>query len=273
MKLDRTASALLLALLVASSARVALADPPPPEFTIPFDGDAAIWNPFEGFAACDTRSGVTTCLSLENVVCDGAGRCTGDATIEFSGALSGSGSGFFSGRTRCVATPDPRDPICRGRLEIEELVGSANSCDFELVNFRVRGPVDPAGLYHGRAAAEVCLTCPGEPQQCSPATGRFKYAVNPPAAWSLTVESHQSSADPLRLVGTASDSLGFTYRVRGVHSVGNGVSTLILRGDEETPSQGARVELRNLVFHDGDLQAGTALIRVQGNKVRDKLGH
>lgn len=269
----RAALAVLASLLVASAPRVGLADPPPGEFTLSFDGDAAIWNPFEGFAACDTRSGVTTCLSLENVDCDGAGRCEGDATIEFSGAVSGSGSGAFSGKTRCVATPNPLDPVCRARLEIGALVGSADSCELELHDSSLRGRVDAAGLYRGRAGAELCRTCPGGPQECSTVTGRFQDQVNPPTDWTVVVESQQSAKDSSRLVGSASDSLGFTYRVRGVHSVGNGVSTLLLRGEEGTPSEGARIKLRNLVFQGDDLQAGTANIRVQGNNARDKLGH
>jgi hypothetical protein len=273
MKPTRTAPALLLALFVASPARVALADPPPAEFTIQFDGDAAIWNPFEGFAACRTSSGTTTCLSLDNVFCDGAGECTGDAEVAFSGATNGAGSGSFVGRVRCVDTPNPNDPVCRARLTVAELIGSVDGCALRLDHFALRGPVDATGLYRARASANVCLQCSNQSEQCSAAAGRFRYQVNPPSEWTLTVDSHPSNADPLRLEGTADDSLGFTYTVHGVRSVGNGVSTLVLKGDAGTPSEGARVKLRNLVFHGEDLQAGTARIRVQGNKIREKLGH
>jgi len=269
----RPALSLVVALFVAFSARVGFADPPPAEFTISFDGDAAIWNPFEGFAACQTVSEETMCLSLEHVVCDGAGRCTGIANIEFIGALDGSASGPFLGRVRCIATPDPNDPICRVRLDIDDAFGSLSPCELSRLRLRMRGPVDADGLLHGSATTRICLTCPGATAQCGSGDGQFEYVLNPPTDWSLTVQSQPSSEDPLRLVGTANDSLGFSYSVVGELSVGNGVSTLRLRGDADTLSEGARIRLRNLVFHGEDLDAGTAYINVRGNKIRDKLDH
>jgi hypothetical protein len=271
MKPTRTASVLLLALFAASSPRVALADPPPPAFTIQFDGDAAIWSPFDGFQACETVDTETLCLSLDNVVCNGAGKCYGDAHMEFDGAiLNGSGSGPFEAKASCVATPNPDDKVCSASLLIKELVGVVSSCAFELLNFKVRGPVDNSGLFDGNASARLCLEeCQGQPRRCASGSGEFDYAVNPPIPWNLTVNPVPDAQNPLKFTGTASDILGFTYTAKGVHNPKNDMSKFVLLGDKVNDpwSAGAKVKLSDLVFQGSDVQDGTANIKVQGNKI------
>jgi len=273
----RTAFAVLLA-LAAFSPRVGLADPPPSQFAIEFDGNAAIWNPWGDFQTCETvsESGltVTLCLSVDDLVCDGTGRCSCDASFDFSGAINGSLTGPCTARVNCIATSNPNDNVCSAigtKLLIPSAVGSIESCDAS-IRLVTSGPVDSTGLYRGGARARVCVDCGGG-RQCSRISGDFEYALNPPTDWTLTVDQQPTAENPLRLEGAAFDSLGFTYSVVGTRSVGNGVSTFVLRGDDETASEGARIKLRNLVFQGDDLQAGTAKIKVQGNKIREKLGH
>src|SRR5262245_11985433 len=101
MKRHRIRLAPWIALSIAICPRVGLADPPPEQFTVSFDGDAAIWNPFDGFEACESALGATLCLELDDVDCNGAGECVGEADFTFTGLLEGFGSGSFEGKARC----------------------------------------------------------------------------------------------------------------------------------------------------------------------------
>jgi hypothetical protein len=273
MKRNRTGLVWLVALSIASWPRLGLADPPPAQFTLSFDGNAAIWNPFDGFEACETVDTETLCLSLQNVVCNGAGQCFGAADVEFDGSLlNGSGSGPFEAKASCVATPNPDDKVCSVGLRIRELVGVVSSCGFEFSNFKVKGPVDHSGLFAGRASARLCLECNGQPRQCASARGEFEYAVNPPIPWNLTVNPLPDAENPVKFTGTASDSLGFSYTAKGVHDAKNDTSKFVLQGDKVNDpwSKGAKVKLKDLVFSGSDVQSGTANIKVQGNKIPEE---
>jgi hypothetical protein len=270
----RIALALLVSLATPSWPRLSLADPPPAEFTIEFDGDAAIWNPFEGFSACESFSGATLCLFLDGVVCNGAGQCFGYADVEFSGILNGSGSSTFEGNAKCVASSNPEAPVCKANLLIEELIGTVNFCGFELSNFKVKGPVDSAGFFEGKASTQLCLECPGAARECVGAKGLFEYPVNPPMNWSLTVQVNAVPKKPKKFVGTADDSLGFSYTAKGAYNPKKDEATIILQGvtkkaDPDSVSQGAKIKLEKLHCQAGQCTGGTANIKVQGNKIND----
>jgi hypothetical protein len=283
MKLTWTAFALLLALFVGSSPRVALADPPPAEFTVSFDGDAAIWNPFEDFQACETvtDSGltVTMCLDVTNVFCDGAGICTCDAALDFEGDLDGLLTGNCTAKVGCKATPDnPTDPVCKAKLAFDA-IGSISvlglSCGAEILNFVVNGPVDYTGFYRGKAKAKVCVECAGGQRACTGASGLFEYAVNPPIPWDLTVQLASDPQYPNSLVGVATDSLGpFSYTAMGTYDPASDQLSIGLKGvtrkvDPNSVSQGAKIKLEELGCAAGQCGGGTATFKVQGNKVKD----
>src|SRR5262245_18171897 len=204
-----------VALWMGSLPAVALADPPPAQFTVQFDGDAAIWNPFDGFAACETvtDSGLTAtlCLELSNVVCDGAGLCTCDAALDLTGDLDGLLTGDCTAKLSCAATPDnPTDPVYKAKLAFDaagSITALGMTCAAEIPRFVVNGPVDSAGFYHGKAKSKVCVDCGGG-RACAGAAGDFEYEVNPPIPWELTVELTSDPYYPNDLSGFATDSLG-----------------------------------------------------------------
>ena len=213
-------------------------------------------------------SGATLCLFLDDVTCNGAGHCAGDASIEFTGTLDGSGAGSFEAKAKCVATENPDDKVCSASLLVPELVGTVNACDLTLENLKVKGPVDSSGFFEGKASTRLCVQCAGDDRpQCTGAKGSFEYGVNPPIPWNLTVNAQPTADNPARFEGTASDSLGFHYQAVGTHSSKNDVSQFLLRGDADTASEGAKVKLNQVEFSGSDVSAGTANIKVQGNKI------
>lgn len=271
----------LIVLLAPCGAQIALADPPPSQFTVQLEGDAAIWNPFEDFGACETLtdSGLTAtmCLALHNVFCNGAGLCTCDAALDFSGDLDGLLVGDCTAKLNCNATPDkPTDPVCRAKLAFDAL-GSISAlgmtCDAEIPRFVVNGPVDSVGFYHGKAKAKVCVDC-GFGRSCAGAAGDFEYDVNPPIPWQLTVELSSDPVYPNDLSGVATDSLGpFSYTAMGSYDPGDDATTIVLKGvtkkaDPDSVSQGAKIRLDDLDCAAGQCSGGTATFKVQGNKVK-----
>ena len=278
MKPTRTA---LVLLLVSSWAGVAVAGPPPGQFTLQFDGDAAIWNPFDGFQACETFTDLgfteTLCLNLDDVFCDGAGICVCYAAFEFSGIIDGVLDGPCNAKVSCNRTPDdPTDNECKARLALDasgSVSGAGVSCDAELSNFVVNGPVDYAGLYHGKAKSKLCLDCTNGVHDCGGVGGLFEYEVNPPIPWALTINVGPDPGNPNTLVGGATDNLGpFEYTAKGKYNPTTGESAITLTGvtekvDPESVSQGAKVQLKQLLFQGSNVQAGTAKIKVQGNKI------
>lgn len=97
----------LVVVLGAIGPKFALAEPPPSSFDINFSGDAAIWNPFDGFLACESLLGATLCLELDNMVCNGKGSCAGDAEFSFSGILGGSTIGPAEAKASCKPSDNP----------------------------------------------------------------------------------------------------------------------------------------------------------------------
>lgn len=278
MKLSWTAFALLLSLFVGSSPRAALADPPPAQFTIQFDGDAAIWNPFDGFQACETvtEGSLTTqgCLTLGNVFCDGAGNCSCSAAFELEGDVDGLLTGSCTAKVACTATDDPDKPVCKASLKLNAS-GSVEVCDASVANFVVKGPVDSTGLFHGRGKAKLCVDCGavGGPRECLGVAGLFEYQVNPPIPWDLTVQLASDPQYPNSLVGVATDSLGpFSYTAMGTYDPASDQLSIGLKGvtrkvDPNSVSQGAKIQLKGLGCAAGQCSGGTANIKVQGNKI------
>ena len=271
----------VLAFFIAFSPRVGLADPPPAEFTISFDGDAAIWSPFEDFEACETVTDsdltATMCLALSNVSCNGAGLCTCDAALDFSGDLDGLLTGSGTAKLNCNATPDnPTDPVCKAKLSFDAL-GSISAlgmnCAARISNFVVNGPVDPDGFYHGKARAKVCLDC-SVGHACAGAAGDFEYEVNPPIPWDLTVQVQPDPDHPGILEGVAADDVGpFEYTAKGKYNPKTDATTITLKGvtkkaDPGSISQGASVKLGELDCTAGQCTNGTATFKVQGNKAK-----
>lgn len=262
------------AALLATFAGPGHADPPPASFTVDFTGDASIWNPFDGFVACEDLGGATGCLKTDNVVCNGRGRCTGDAEFSLSGEIQGVTTGPATMKLKCKASDDPSRPACRATLRFdvagpisETFTGLGLVCDGE-IRGKVNGRVDDPGFFDGRGRVRVCLKCPGVRRLCERGRGVFPYAVNPPTPWNVTVDVTQQGR---RLVGTAMDSLGFLYTATGRYNPRRDHSKIVLKGERSGLSRGARVKLKKLDFSGSTLLDGDAVFRVQGNKARVDL--
>jgi hypothetical protein len=261
-----TTLGILTILAIFLVANRALTDPPAPSFSIDFSGDSAIWNPFDGFVACESLFGATLCLSIDNLACDGRGNCTGESEFDFTGSLSGSTTGSATAKTTCKATGNVNKPVCNAMLRFDT-AGVVSNCDTTIAG-NVKGPVDSNGFFSGKGTGKVCLECPGERRQCTPARGSFDYMVRPPSPWSLTVEVVQNGN---KLQGKATDTLGFSYTAKGAYNLRKDTSNISLKGEKNTPSQGAAITLKNIVTVGSSVVGGTANINVQGNKSKADL--
>ena len=101
-------------------------------------------------------------------------------------------------------------------------------------------------------------------------------SVNPPTAWTLTVNTSEDPEHPNTFVGTADDSLGFSYTAIGKHNANDDTSKFTVKGvtrtvDPNTVSEGAQVKLTELVCDAVDCTSGNAKIKVQGNKSQVEL--
>jgi len=269
------AIALFLALAVPTWPRLALADSPPSSFTIYFDGDAAIWNPFNGFQACESALGETLCLNLSNVSCNGAGTCSGNAQFHFSGLIDGNLNGVMSAKLNCTTKPDhdPDDRVCSAKLAVRDAAGTLEGCSAKIPSFKVSGPVDYLQFFDAKGSAKVCVEpCPGIPiSGCFPARGAFEYDVNPPVPWSLTVAVEPDPSKPANLTGTANANVSgriFTFTASGKHAEKSDLSKIVVKGIPGTTSEGAAIGLTELVCNASDCTDGEAKIKLQGNKSR-----
>jgi hypothetical protein len=264
---------LVLLILVGVGPEIALADPPPPSFDIDFSGDSAIWNPFEGFEACESFAGATACLELFNVACGGKGTCVGDATFTFSGVLQGSFAGPFASKASCKQSDNPAKPVCKVsnlKAETEGSVTNGGTCTGK-INVNVSGPVDLSGFFDGKGTGKLNLDCGAAGRLRGSERGLFQYTVNPPTPWSLTVQVSQDSKG--KLEGTATDSLGFSYTAKkSKYSEKKDESKIALTGDKDTESKGAQVVLKKLVTIGDEVVGGSAKVNVQGNKSTAELG-
>lgn len=270
----------LFAALWAICPEIALADPPPPIFSVAFDNESAIWDPFADYAPCDDVEDVgRVCLQLGSVVCDGKGNCTGDTEFVFMGAVGksrveGSTIGPFDGSVKCNETSNVNKPVCNTKLRFETTdmltatdtaFGVTRICQGE-IDGKVDGPIDHGGFYSGKLNATVCVQCPGEERDCEKVKGSFELSVNPPIPWNATVYSQPQDKNDSKFEGVATDSLGFSYTAKGTYNEKRDESDFTLTGDKFNESNGASIKLRKIVTTESSVTSGTAQISVQGNQ-------
>ncbi|MEN8160967.1 MAG: hypothetical protein ABFS41_12910 [Myxococcota bacterium] len=257
---------------VALLPAVALADPPPANFTLEFDGDAAIWNPFDDFSACETAFGLTLCLDLDAVACAANGRCAGNATWDLSGFVDGQSlegvlGGPFTAQTKCKASGDPTKPVCKAKIDGcetdgELTIGALPPLDAEIKGCSIKGTVSNAGSFDAFGKAKICVDGFG----CDTVGGEFDYDVNPPTAWMLMVEL---TATEKGFSATATDTLGFEYVGKAKYSEKSDSTKLSLKGAVETKDdedKGAKVGVKGLTASGATITGGEAKFSVQGNK-------
>ena len=245
---------------------LAWADPPPDQFSIDFAGDAAIWNPFDGFEACESVLGATLCVSLTDVVCDGKGTCDGDVTWDFSGQLGGVLTGQFTSKAKCKAPRPGQDkPVCKAQIKDCGGVGQVEGFDTTIESCSIKGPVDLGGLYDGWGRARVCIDDVVQVGRttCDSVSGAFQYDVNPPLPWTLDVDISTDAKG--KIAGTASDDLGFAYEVKGSYKDSKDAAKLSLKGADDA-SNGAKIAIKDLTFTGATVTGGAAKVKVQGNQ-------
>ena len=271
--MKRPIRAVVPAALLAWLAAGAGADPPPAMLDIDFSGEAAIWNPFEGFDACEEDwEGSELCLSLSGVVCDGKGNCSGDATWDLTGLFTGTLTGTFTARVKCKEPKQAGDDVCIAQIRGCETSGSIDfdggSVEASISKCRIKGPVDDGGTLAGSGKARICVDSPPGKLTCDTVSGAFVYEVNAPTDWTLSLDL---ANDDGALTGTAMDSLGFDYTVKGRYDGGSDSSKLSLKGDRETPSRGAKIAIKDLTVVGGSATGGSAKLSVQGNRSTPEL--
>src|SRR5262249_38297842 len=158
------------------------ADPPPASFQLDFTGDSAIWNPFEGFESCEDVPQVgRLCLEMEDVVCNGKGSCTGNATFTFTGTLEGTMTGPATGPATGKEPSQPGKPVCTANAGFQTdgmLVAFGMNCSAK-INGKMNGPVDATGLFSGNVNAHLCVEC-AQGHACDSAKGALDHQGNMP---------------------------------------------------------------------------------------------
>lgn len=254
---------------------IASADPPPASFDIDFSGDAAIWNPFDDFEACESILGATLCLTLSDVECDGKGKCQGDASFAFSGTLDGELTGPFTASAKCKPPKLPGGDVCKAQISSCDTAGQVSGFEATIDACSLKGPVLGNGLFDAFGKARVCLVGVVQPgkRTCQSGSGGFSYFVNPPTPWTLSVTI---ADDDGKLAGTASDDLGFEYAVKGRYKDSDDGTKLALKGmkgskEMPDPSKGASIKITDLVMSGSTVVSGEARIKVQGHKATTQL--
>jgi len=249
---ERSPILLALAMLLAPS--IAAADVPDGEFVFEFDGGNQIFDLSE-IDDCQTVDGVTACLTTE-MLPDGKGGHVGTANLDFDGEIEGvslvgmtAGPAFARIKGSAAGAKAAFGLRTQGELE----VGGA-PIDAE-INTKCKGQVATNGVL--LAVCRIKVTFLGFGSLSGVVT--FEDTLNG-GPWNFTM--NVTPIDGKSFEGTGTDSLGYEYEVSGKYSDAKGVSSVKAIGLKGTPSNGAKIQLKNLnEFGDAESK-----FKVQGYK-------
>jgi hypothetical protein len=271
-----------VAVFAAGSAGSTRADDPAGSYSIVFSGNQQIWNLEESFDGCveycEFEPGVgLTCVDLciDTVLStDGRGRLSGYAEVSLAATLGGAPlmagvalcavGGKTAGRDSTRRTPESLTKFfvrarCQGQTDVSGL---------GLIRTRVteswRGVVDSSGSLRGQCKVRGCLRklgCFADAEDVADSL--------PDGSWTLNLSI--TNVDGKRLGGTATDSLGHTYEIKGAYDAGTDESRLKLRAANDE-SKGASVLLKKLAVVGGSIDRGEVRYNIRGHKGRAVLG-
>lgn len=251
-RMIRTIQAFTVLLLGLPTA--ALSQVPDGIFIFELSGENAIYD-IGNFSDCETVGDfgmeVTLCLTV-NMVPDGKGKYSGTATLDFSGALSGLLLGPASGSIKGSGT---RDGFVKLKFKASGFVGIAGSFFETKVALSCKGPITSTGFMTSRC--KVKLVIEGEKMDVVVANYAAQVEGGP---WTIILDV--TAIDEKQFVGTAVDSLGYSYKVEGKYNAKKDTSKVKATGIKKTASDGTKFQLKNLTG------AGTARAKykLQGYK-------
>jgi hypothetical protein len=265
---------LLCALLVCGAAApAARGDALSGTLEFQFTDDDQIWD-FGGFSDCDTVSEdvpgiadpvvVTICIVLD-MTPDARGNYEGPGQVVFTqdiqGTLDGTAKGKLRGRDVGPGASDRKDKAdfklkAEGNLNI----GSGPFVVPTKVLISCKGLIT-AGIYDTLCHVTVKLEGYG-----SATAKNVPYTHHADGGdWSATI-NNLTLVDETHYSGVATDSLGYSYIVTGKYDANHDDSSLLLKGLKDGNSNGAKIQLKDLVSDAPSTAAGEAKYKLQGYK-------
>jgi hypothetical protein len=194
---------------------------------------------------------VTLCLGID-MVPDGKGKHTGSATLEFSGAITGTLVGPASGSIKGKAG-------IAGKAKLKFAATGSLSYGLTTSGSQIKvscsGGIGPTGFLASLCTVRVKIEGAGS----AAAKAEFNGQLNG-GTWTLTI--NVAPVDEKKFAGTGTDSLGYAYAVSGKYSNTSDTSKVKATGIKETASKGAKVQLKELTAGG----AAEAKFKVQGYK-------
>jgi len=250
----RKLSILALALLTAPTAWAGVPDG---ELVFEFDDPFVIYD-FSQLSDCDSVSAaglnVTLCIDTD-MVGDAKGGYEGTATLEFTGDLVGTLVGPATAKIKSKAD----DGSAGFKFNTTGDIAALGDVFDTIAKASCKGDIAPGGFFDGICKVGIKIVGEGSAKVATAIAETL-----PAQGWTLSIDV--TPLDEKKFEGTATDSLGFSYIVKGSHSDKTGLSKLKASGDKEDPgSKGASVQLGDLA-DDG---SATAKYKLQGHKGKD----
>lgn len=213
---------------------------------------------FSQFHDCDIEevgnSTLTVCLDV-NMTPNGRGKHTGTASFEFSGdVINGTLVGPASGSVRGKTGGTGRALLklaTRGKITLPDTPEAGQMK--ARVNMNCSGRIDVSGYLTTVCKVDFSVKGGGKER----IKQRFDNQLSG-GAWSLTTDVNPVNAK--KFTGTATDSLGYIYKVIGMYNPKKDISQVEIIG--KGSGRGAFVLLKGLT----DTGAAKAKINVQGYK-------
>jgi hypothetical protein len=263
----------LCALLVCSAAApAARGDALSGTLVFQFTNDDQIWD-FGGFSDCDTVTEdvpgvpdpvvVTICIVLD-MTPDARGNYEGTGQVVFTqdvqGTLDGPAKGKLRGRDVGPGASDRKDKAdfklkAEGNLNFGVLPVPTK------VLLSCKGLIT-AGIYD--TVCDVIVKLEGYGSAKAKNVPYLDHAEG--GDWSTTI--NVDLVDETHYSGVATDSLGYSYIVTGKYDANHDDSSLLLKGLKDGNSNGAKIQLKDLVSNAPSTAAGEASYSVQGYRGR-----
>ena len=271
MKLSIGRGLFLLCALLASAAAAPAArgDALSGTLVFSFTGDDQIWN-FGGFSDCDTVNEVvdgtpivvTVCIVLD-MTPDARGNYEGPGQVVFTqdvqGTLDGPAKGKLRGRDVGPGTSDRKDKAdfklkAEGNLNFGVLPVPTK------VLLSCKGLIT-AGIYD--TVCHVTVKLEGFGSATAKNVPFLDHADG--GDWTATI-NNLNLVDETHYSGVAIDSLGYSYIVTGKYDANHDDSSLLLKGLNDGNSNGAKIQLDDLVSDAPSTASGEAKYKLQGYK-------
>jgi hypothetical protein len=248
MQLRFTGTTRLLATLFFIWPATALAEIPNGIMVFEFDGVNQIYD-LSTISDCESLDvdgiSVTLCLDVD-MVSDGKGKHTGTASLAFSGDIQGTLIGPAAASAKGKA-----DRSGAAKLKFAT-TGRLNGFDTKL-GLSCKGPISMDGMLDSICKVKVKIDNVGS----ASAVASFSDQLNG-GPWMITI--NVTPVDEKKFEGSATDSLGYAYAVKGSYSAKKGLSKLKATGDKTTAAKGAKIQLKSLTEFGG----AEAKYKVQG---------